>query len=491
MHSRLRCLFLSVLILLACCFVPFAKATIDTRYFRSDTALVNGLTTEQLLTSQSGVAGTREKYFSDPEASHIKAQWGSRVWLRDSEGSETEVTSGACVAIVSRLQNGEGIQSLVWSCPETAATETDSVVVRVYARVQLTFKPATYSNWQQFDAWQTEQLGATQLDANTWTFYYYTKLTVQAFPRIWYYWFKFDTATYVSRITGFSYTVPSAAEWNNVAEWEFSMKSRDWNNVALWSENLSVRDWLDVASWSHSISARDWLDVALWSETVISRGWLDVAVWSQSIVSRGWQDVAYWSETVISRGWQDVASLSILFSQVSAYVPEVWKLALPLFSSSVSILDLMNSLSKHLENFLFYQKVTGVFTMFFDNTNSSGCDMEVSLLYSVEPLGLEGSDTFLLCHNTTLLKVYEVEIPMSSVKKTVYFVNVTVLYTDLEGLKYIDYDNRLLVVNNHYFGVWLLMVLSPIIAVAVFLDDHFRRKAKKKLTQTIRRLDLD
>jgi len=41
--------------------------TVETRYFRSDTESVNGLDTEKLRTSQSGVSGYKEKTYTDVE----------------------------------------------------------------------------------------------------------------------------------------------------------------------------------------------------------------------------------------------------------------------------------------------------------------------------------------------------------------------------------------------------------------------------------------
>lgn len=163
--------------------------TSETRYFRTGSATVNGLLARTLLTSQVGVTGSIQN-----ESSY--AQIGIRVWKRDSVGTETEITSGTLVAVATWDEGiGSAIYSGSWACPQTSLASTDSIVVRVYTAVDLPL----------YDTWQTGQLGVTQLDSATWTVYYYLTYSIQ--------WailtFKFDTATYNSRITNFSYSTPA------------------------------------------------------------------------------------------------------------------------------------------------------------------------------------------------------------------------------------------------------------------------------------------
>jgi len=175
---------------------------VETRYMRSDYAEVNGLNAYILGTSQttSSLNTTVLKVTSTDYVVYC----GIRVWKRNSAGVETEITAGEPVAVVSRSVNGEGIQSNTWDCPQTALSSTDTIVVRVYLKVDV-------DAWQQGTGsqpnFQTEQLGASQLDAATWTVYYYTVRQTATKPSartgIIFHW---GTSTYNSRVENFVWT---------------------------------------------------------------------------------------------------------------------------------------------------------------------------------------------------------------------------------------------------------------------------------------------
>lgn len=178
--------------------------TVETRYFRSDTEDVNGLDTEKLRTTKSGSAGTRTQIYVDPELVFDAFYWASRVWKRDSGGSETEITPGYPIAQVTRSPTGSGYQNNSWNCPITDLDPTDSIVVRVYVRARIPGRPPTYTAWLLLDTWQTEQLGADGLPIHTLTFYYWTRLLFDG-QWTWTLEYKFDGA-FDTRITNFTWT---------------------------------------------------------------------------------------------------------------------------------------------------------------------------------------------------------------------------------------------------------------------------------------------
>lgn len=104
-----------------------------------------------------------------------KVAWGIRVWKRDQNGVETEVTSGDPVAVVQRTSFGQGNQQTTWDCPGCALNPTDSIVVRMYIQF---WKDEWVSGWiwepDMPQIWTTNQLGASQLNATTWTVNYAT-----------------------------------------------------------------------------------------------------------------------------------------------------------------------------------------------------------------------------------------------------------------------------------------------------------------------------
>ncbi|MEM3617290.1 MAG: hypothetical protein QXJ31_05190 [Candidatus Bathyarchaeia archaeon] len=174
---------------------------VETRHMRGDQQTVNGLTAYILGLTQSAI----EKHYSliNDASSYIYA--GIRVWKRSADGVETEITGGSPVAVayVYYPRGGGGYASATWGCPQTPLNPTDAIVVRVYAR------KSTTATWELAATFITEQLGATQLDAATWTVYYYLTVIYDATLKVVIEdTFDWGTSGWDSRIEGFSWSVP-------------------------------------------------------------------------------------------------------------------------------------------------------------------------------------------------------------------------------------------------------------------------------------------
>jgi FlaG/FlaF family flagellin (archaellin) len=172
----------------------------ETRYFRSNTATVNGLTAYDLGTSLSGSIALSDD--SSTYNGDLAAQWGTRVYVRHSDFSQTDI-SGGIVATVQRAAGGDaaGMQQNQWNCPQTALSSSDAIVIEVWVQVG--------SNSPEIHArFVTEQLGADQLDASTWTIYYYTERDRSGgfFSRRTTATFHWGDGFYNSRITNFQYS---------------------------------------------------------------------------------------------------------------------------------------------------------------------------------------------------------------------------------------------------------------------------------------------
>lgn len=169
---------------------------VETRYMHSDKWTVNGLNTWKL-TTEIPPSSIGVEQVSDNELK--KGYWGMRVWKRDVDGNETELTEGSPVAIVTRDAEGEGLQSNSWDCPLTKLVSTDAIVLRVYTKVeggewkQAFFKPDFI----------TEQLNAAQLYRVSWTIYYYTEIAF-VWPR-YRYFFYWGPAYQYSRVENFKW----------------------------------------------------------------------------------------------------------------------------------------------------------------------------------------------------------------------------------------------------------------------------------------------
>jgi hypothetical protein len=191
-----------ILVMIVGLFIQNVNAsTVETRYMRSDSWTVNGLSAYKLGTSQTGTAGSVKIMDLIPVTT---IYLGIRVWIRSASGTETEVTSGSAVAVAS--SSSTALISATWSCPSKTLASTDCIVIRVYA--------GDSSPPMNLEAtFVTEQLGASSLDSATWTVYYYLYRVAQGGGNYAYY-YRWDTSTYNSRITNFAWTAgtPPAEE---------------------------------------------------------------------------------------------------------------------------------------------------------------------------------------------------------------------------------------------------------------------------------------
>ncbi len=169
----------------------------ETRYMRDDNVL--GLA--QTATGADYLSGTGGIVYT-----------GFRAWKKNSGGTETEITGGAATAVVTRLASGQGIQTSTWPCPQTSMSASDSLVIRVYQSVGTnppTGLAATFTS---------EQIGASSIDAATWTLNYYTRRANTANDR--FYW---GTSTWDSRIAGIVWSVTSNPLDHNTLNWTASI----------------------------------------------------------------------------------------------------------------------------------------------------------------------------------------------------------------------------------------------------------------------------
>jgi hypothetical protein len=195
-------LFTSVLAAFAVRNVPSVSATTQTRYLRSDTWTQNGLFSNQLGTSET--SNTDYDYVGSGFAYTCK--YGLRIFIRDTNGVERELTSGTPVWVGTRTVDGSGLQSTTWSVPQTILNTTDVLEVRdEFQRGS----QAVQEIWQ----WTTEQLGYNILSASTWTLQLYTKRNTVGSND---YYIFFGDATHDSEIsnivlsTGVSITITSS-----------------------------------------------------------------------------------------------------------------------------------------------------------------------------------------------------------------------------------------------------------------------------------------
>jgi hypothetical protein len=140
----------------------------ETRWYRYETHTVNGLTAYKLNLAKIGTAYTFNRAVA-------RAVYNGYICIdvavRHADGTETVIASK-----VAQIQTADGdyhlTESATVNIPETSLSPTDAIVVRVY------WKFADETTWTLCATFITEQLGASKLNAATWTCYYTESHTI-------------------------------------------------------------------------------------------------------------------------------------------------------------------------------------------------------------------------------------------------------------------------------------------------------------------------
>jgi len=296
------CLFLLLLVLLGSFFVLHAEAGTETRYFRHDEVL--GL-------SQSSGDDMREAFLAGSKTVY----WGVKVYKVDSASSTTEITSGV-YQVCLRSANGEGLQSGTWACPQTALASTDHVRVEVYFK----FGTGSYALQVTFNS---EDLGVTQLDSATWTFYLYTYRYYDSVIKETAMDFEYGVNSGDSKITNFVTSTAASGSWHSVTwtfnlatrqwlplYWNLGLQTRQWNSLS-WTWNLITRAW-SSQTWTFELGSKLWTHT-LWAFNLLSRGWNSQS-WTFDLLSRMWNP-QYFTLDLFTRGWNSQSWTFELFAR--------------------------------------------------------------------------------------------------------------------------------------------------------------------------------
>jgi len=241
--------------------------------------------------------------------------FGLDVIKKTSAGVETNIGSKVAQwsASYSSLQWDPTVyveRTSTWSCPSTALAVTDSIVIQVYSKVG-----AGAWTWQQ--NFTTEQLGASNLDSNTWTVSYYEASTADI-SNIFLSFGYGDCYQRNARIEGFKWTSSIVKTWTTAATWEQDFRARSWGTSAFWTIFLQARQWTTPAIWELDFKTRQWSTSAVWMFNLLARQWTTAATWTIQLLIRQWRNTAIWSfnliNEIIGAYWHNSAIWSIVLS---------------------------------------------------------------------------------------------------------------------------------------------------------------------------------
>ena len=168
--------------------------------FSVEIVTINGLTARYLDLNRT--ASDHCETYAKNSAIATSFSIGCRVWKRTVGGTETELSAGTPIAVVTKTADFGDYETATWACPGSSVVSTDAIVVRVYMR-------ADAGAWELASAWITEQLfGDTIIDTSTWTFKY--RLIVTMGDGIYFEFGPYPAGVCISQIAGIS-LIPSIA----------------------------------------------------------------------------------------------------------------------------------------------------------------------------------------------------------------------------------------------------------------------------------------
>ena len=183
--------------------ITVLTGTVTTQYLTSTSITANGLTSKLLSTTESTTYEVGSGGASGGWSGTFYV--GIRVYKRTSAGTETEITT----TYVALAPLGTGLTA-TYTPPGTSLAYTDSIIIRVYF-----CKGNAWLSTQT--SWQTGPLGASYLNATTWTITYaYTYYSVNWNNGVITFYLYYGSPTYLTRIANFVYTPITTRFSNNI-----------------------------------------------------------------------------------------------------------------------------------------------------------------------------------------------------------------------------------------------------------------------------------
>jgi len=251
----------------------------ETRYMRSDIWTINGLGAYKLYTSQTTSNLTSSKAASGNQICY----WGIRVYKRLANDTQIEITSGSEVAVVSMILSevGETMKSASWTCPETNLTLTDAILIQVRGKIGT-------GSYTILAGFITKQLGATVLNASSWTVYYQIQrdyyVIIPKTTSMWFYW---GDASHNARIENFVYT-QQVYSWHYM-NWTYSLNAKQWHYLN-WIEDLNVKQW-HYLNWIEDLNVKQW-HLQNWTYNLNVKQW-NIISWIFDLNIKQWNYVSW------------------------------------------------------------------------------------------------------------------------------------------------------------------------------------------------------
>lgn len=243
----------------------------EIRYMCSNTQTVNGLTAYALLTTNSATAVSVEITNYYPIT--------IKVYKRQADGTETQIGSDLVWYWTANSDGTVTENVRTWNCPQTSLSTTDAIVVRMWYGTTL------------IRAWITNQLGATRLEAATWTFYLYTQYNA----RLQVFYFRHGASTCPSIIENFVY---STRTWHNIAAWTFNLTTRKWNFISTFNFTVQTRKWNSINMFSFILETKKWNFISAFNFYAQTKMWQIITTLIFNFKTFSWNIITEWHHTI-------------------------------------------------------------------------------------------------------------------------------------------------------------------------------------------------
>jgi len=210
-------------------------------------------------------------------------QWNFHVVVYNSTGTVVNNITDK-VFFSNRSSNGQGIQTINWSCPQTSISSTDRIAMQWFVN---TSAAPTY--FETMPTWLGDQLNSTQLDASVWSIYFYTRRTTTSRPATTIGEMYYGTTTYNSNVSGVSYSNVSAKAWQNAIMFVSYLSARSWQTSLSFLSYLSARQWTTPLSFNGYLATRQWQQSLTFLSYLSSRAWQNPLWFNSYLDVKGWR----------------------------------------------------------------------------------------------------------------------------------------------------------------------------------------------------------
>ena len=257
-----------------------------------------------LLTSNTAVTGGfDEDLYNIYSGAKIRIQKINQTYSGVNLQSESDyrIDGGTDVASVSTTGANE-ILTGTHSFSGMTVNNMSTIVVYIESSSSTTLTSGDFSTGGKKAVFMTEEFNDTQLiDVSIWSVYYTFRYSSFYETELFY----FGNNTRNSNITNFSWSNPSAKNWQTAITFVSYLVTRQWNTALSFISYLSTRQWNTALIFNNYLVTRQWNTPINFNNYLNVRGWQTAIDFISYLSTRQWNIPLDFNSYLDVRGWRN------------------------------------------------------------------------------------------------------------------------------------------------------------------------------------------